>query len=445
MCSVRYAAALALAAASVQAPTGTIAGRILDTDGNPYVRALVQAVAVEFQDGREILVPVAHAASNAEGEFRVEGLPAGRYLVSASDPSPAKVLADETGPLRYPPTYYPGVLQAARAERVTVTAGPPPPRVEFRLQLVRPSRISGVIRTEDGRPLVSGAVLMTSEENGVRSAVPPEDVTVLPDGTFSFRNVPPGRYQVRARGETEPQGVSLFATYSLSVDARDASNLVLILTPGGSVEGRVVIDSEANARRPGYAGMRVRAPFADGSSFGDAPTGDVLSDGTFRISGVMSGTHCVDVEGLPAPWVLKSVVYRGQELVDVPFDVARGERLRDMRVTVTNVATQVQGTARTPDGSPALGAVVILLPASSQFWSRTSSRLRITRTDADGRFLVRGLPAGEYRAFASRDLDEAEAYRRDVLRRAAAAGVPLSLAERETRTLDLALAGAPGR
>jgi hypothetical protein len=132
-------------------------------------------------------------------------------------------------------------------------------------------------------------------------------------------------------------------------------------------------------------------------------------------------------------------------LVDVPFDVARGEPLRDMRVTLTNVATEVRGTARTPDGSPALGAIVIVLPASSQFWSRTSPRLRITRTDADGRFLVRGLPAGEYRAFASLDLDEAEAYGADVLRRAAAAGVPLSLGERETRTLDLALAGAPGR
>jgi hypothetical protein len=445
MCSVRYAAVLALAAASVQAPTGTMAGRILDKDGNPYIRALVQAVAVVFQDGREILVPVAQAESDAEGEFRIEGVPAGRYLVSASDPSPANVLSDATGPLRYPPTYFPGVLQAERAKRVTVTAGSAPARVEFRLQLVRPSGVSGVIRTEDGRPLVNGAVVMTAEENGVRSAVPPEDVTILPDGAFSFRNVPPGRYQIRARGETEPQGVSLFATFSLSVDAHDVRNLRLILTPGGSVEGRVVIDPDAKAQHPGYSGMRVRAPFADGTSFGDAPTGDVLSDGTFRIRGVMSGTHCVDVEGLRAPWVLKSVMHRGQELVDVPFDVARGERLRDMRITLTNVATEVQGTARTPGGSPALGAIVIVLPASSQFWSKTSPRLRITRTDADGRFLVRGLPAGQYRAFASLDVDEAEAYRPDVLRRAAADGVPLSLAQGETRTLDLALAGVPGR
>ncbi len=482
MCSVRYAAALALAAASVpaacggaarqpetkpaappaftvgalppgdrgpaegtQAPTGTIAGRILDKDGRAYARAVVQAVAVELQDGREILVSVARTESNADGGFRVEGVPAGRYLVSASDPSPDTVLSDDTGSLRYPPTYFPGVLQAAEAGRVTVTGGAAPPRVEFRLQLVRPSRVSGVIKTEDGRPLVSGAVIMTSEQNGVFSAVSAEDVTILPDGTFSFRNVPPGRYQIRARGETEPQGVSLFATFSLTVGARDVSNLLLLLAPGAILEGRVSVDSSATARQPAWSGMRVRAPFADGTSFGDAPTGDVLADGTFRIRGVMSGTHYVNVEGLRPPWVLKSVMHRGNELLDVPFDVGRGERLNDMRVTISNLATELEGTVRTPEGSLALGAVVIVLPASPQFWTRTSRRLRITRTNADGRFLVRGLPAGEYHAFASLDLDEAEAYRPDVLRRAAAAGVPLTLAERDTRTLDLGLAGASGR
>lgn len=476
MCSVRYAAALAFAVASVlaacggatpqpvthpaappavataplpeeaeltEAPAGVIAGRILDKDGRPFAGAVVEAVAVQFQVGRESLAPVARAESDGRGEFRLDGLAAGRYLVTATDAAPAIVLSDETGPLRYPPTYFPGVVQPAKAQRVTVKPGAAEPRVEFRLQWVRPSRVSGTIRTEDGRQLLSGAVLLTPEASGGVSAVPPEDVTILPDGTFIFRNVPPGRYQIRARGETEPQGDPLFATFSLSVDAHDVENVTLILGPGGSLEGHVTVDPEATARRSSYSGMRVRAPFADGSSFGDAPTGDVLPDGSFRIRGVMSGAHYVAIEQLPPAWVLKSVMHRGEALIDVPFDVAKGERLRNVRVTITNLFTEVQGTVRTAKGDPAPGAVVIVLPVSSQFWTRTSRRLHVGRTDARGRFLVRGLPAGEYRAFASLDLDEAEAYQPEILHRVAPAGIPLSLGERERRALDLQLAAVP--
>jgi hypothetical protein len=470
MCSVRHAAALALAAASVPAvhgdpmpqgalstpiravvaaaqlpqpiaparvQTGAIAGRILDKDGMPFAGASVEALAAQFQDGRESLVPMARAQSNERGEFRLEGLAAGRYLVSAFDPTPHHIDTTESG--RYPPTYFPGVVQAVEADRVTVAPGAPSPRVEFRLRMVRPSRVSGVIRTEDGRQLVSGAVLMTPEESSVLSAVPPEDVTILPDGTFMFRNVPPGRYRIRARGETEAQGVALFATFALNVDARDVSHVTLILGPGGSLEGTMMMDPDATSRPASYAGLRVRAPFADGSSFGDAPTGDVMPDGSFRIRGLMSGAHYVTIEGLPAPWVLKSVRHRGQELVDVPFDIGKGERLRNVRVTITNLATEVHGTVRSGQGTAVPGAIVIVLPLSPQFWTRTSRRFRVSRTDAEGGFLVRGLPPGEYRVFASLDLDEAEAYRPDLLRHIAASGIPLSLAERETRALDLPL------
>jgi hypothetical protein len=373
-------------------------------------------------------------------------LAAGRYLVTATDAAPAIVLSDETGPLRYPPTYFPGVVQPADAQRVTVRPDAAQPRVEFRLQRVRPSRVSGTIKCEDGRQLLSGAVLLTPEASRL-SAVPPEDVTILPDGTFVFRNVPPGRYQIRARGETEPQRDALFATFSLSVAGHDVDNVTLILGPGASLEGRVTVDAEATARLTSYSGMRVRAPFADGSSFGDAPTGDVLPDGSFRIRGIMSGAHYVAIEQLPPAWVLKSVTYRGEALIDVPFDVAKGERLRNVRVTITNLFTEVQGTVRTATGEPAPGAVVVVVPVSSQFWTRTSRRLYVGRTDARGRFLARGLPAGEYRAFASLDLDEAEAYQPALLRRLAPAGVPLSLGERERRALDLQLAAGvpPGR
>ena len=64
----------------------------------------------------------------------------------------------------------------------------------------------------------------------------------------------------------------------------------------------------------------MRAPFSDGSSFGDAPTGEILANGSFIIRGLMSGSHIITVEGLPYPWVLKSVTYRGQDITDTGLE-----------------------------------------------------------------------------------------------------------------------------
>ena len=60
------------------------------------------------------------------------------------------------------------------------------------------------------------------------------------------------------------------------------------------------------------------------------------------------------------------------------------------------------------------------------------------RTDAGGRYRVRGLPAGEYRAVASLEMDESEAYRPGLLRTSADRRRP-QLKNLEERVLDLPL------
>src|SRR3954468_22892388 len=56
-------------------------------------------------------------------------------------------------------------------------------RVERRGQLVPPARVSGRIVASDGRPLQSGAVILTpAGSDGI--PVPPEDVWIGPDGAF---------------------------------------------------------------------------------------------------------------------------------------------------------------------------------------------------------------------------------------------------------------------
>ena len=249
--------------------------------------------------------------SDDRGEFRLTGLAAGQYYVSVFDPAFAGV-GDETGPLRYTPTYYPGVAVVEQAARVAVTPGVEPPPITFKLKIIRPSRVSGVIGAEDRRPLLSGAVIMAPIRGEWLNAVPTQDVVILPDGSFAFRNVPPGSYQIRARGEVESGGASLFATYKVLVDGRDIASVELVLQPGASAAGRLTVEAVRSAKPPGLGGLRVRAPFTDGSSFGDTLTGEVLADGSFAIRGLMAGTHILTVEGCRIRGSLKASPIAGR-------------------------------------------------------------------------------------------------------------------------------------
>jgi hypothetical protein len=421
------------------APAGVIAGQILDEDNQPFAGARVDALVSRTENDQPTLVSVSSATSDDRGNFRLNGLPAGEYYVSAFDPAFTTV-GDETGTLTYTATYYPGTPLAERASRVTVVAGVEPTlTIVFALKIIRPARVSGTLASFDTRPLTSGAVIMSPMNGAGLAALPVRDVIILPDGTFVFRNVPPGRYQIRARGEVEPRGTPLFATFTLAVEGRDMAGLAMTLSPAASIDGSLVVDNVSTPRPGSYAGIRIRAPLADGTSFGDSLPGEVGPDGSFRIGGLVAGGHYVTAEGLPYPWVVKSVVYRGQDVTDVALDIEGRQQLKDVRVIITDAATDVTGTVTDGSGREAPDALVLIIPASQQFWTRASRRFGLLRADAGGRYRIRGLPAGEYRALATSDLDESEASRRDVLRDLVALATPLSLEERARRTVDLRL------
>jgi hypothetical protein len=422
-------------------PAGVIAGRVSDEDDKPLAGARLDALVSRTESNQPTLVSVATAQSDDRGEFRLTGLAAGQYYVSVFDPAFVGV-GDETGPLRYTPTYYPGVALVEQASRVTVTPGTEPAPIAFKLRIIRPSRVSGMIGAENRSPLLSGAVIMAPIRGEWLNAVPTQDVMILPDGSFAFRNVPPGSYQIRARGEVQAGRAPLFATYKVLVDGRDISGVELVLQPGASAAGRLTVEAVRSAKPPGLGGLRVRAPFTDGSSFGDTLTGEVLPDGAFAIRGLMAGNHILTVDGLPYPWIVKAVTYRGQDITDSGLEVGgRQQRFDDVRVVITDIASELSGVVRDASGTPVPDATVLIVPLADQFWTRTSRRLAVLRTDAGGRYRMRGLPPGEYRAVASIEIDESEAYRPGLLRAFRETGATLTLKALEERVLDLPLMG----
>jgi hypothetical protein len=265
-----------------------------------------------------------------------------------------------------------------------------------------PARVSGRVTTPDARPLIGVAVAMVPRDE---DAVRPESATIAPDGSFSFSDVPPGNYEIRARGQTGKDGPTLFGTFMLSVATRDIANVEVALREGGTLEGHLALRRARGVRPPPLSSLIVRAPLTDGSGFGDALTGRVTRGGSFAIRGLMAGTHHVLVEGLPDTWTIESVRLRARDVTGAPFDVDERERFDDVRVVITDAMTRVDLHVADRSG-PAADAVVAVFAASPELWIHGGGRVRFTRTDAAGNAAITGLPSGAYLAAASRSIDE---------------------------------------
>ena len=421
-------------------PGRHIVGRILDEDGTPFAGAAVEALVARSDRGQEALIAVATSRTDDRGEFRLYGLPAGRYFVSAADPAFGSV-ATPNGVLRYSPTYHPGVASPDQAQPVTVPDGGDPPRIEFRLRLVPPARVSGQILAPGARELLSAAILMSPLAGNGAPAGPPQEPSILPDGRFSFGHVAPGRYQIRARGQTEPAGSSLFAAFSIDVVGRDVEGLRLPLRPGAVIDGRVTVENRHGSKPPQLPTLRVRAASLDGSNFSDALTGTVEANGRFALRGVMAGPHQIVVDGLEPPWVVKQVLYRGSDISDEILAVAEREQVRAVQITIDDSGREVSGAVQDQRQQPVANAGVLVFSALPLHWMRTSRRMRLTYTDDRGRFTITGLPAGDYIAVASMQIDEADLGRHERLRALRPLGTALRLAADDARkTLTLALA-----
>ena len=97
---------------------------------------------------------------------------------------------------------------------------------------------------------------------------------------------------------------------------------------------------------------------------------------------------------------MKSIVYDGREITDVPVEAKSGEELSGIQVIVTSRVTTVAGQLTDDQGAPVVDGTVLLFADDSSKWWEESRWVRSVRPDQQGRYEIRGLPAGDYLAVA---------------------------------------------
>lgn len=382
-----------------------VSGRILDSDGTPFAGAIVSALRAVFVDDRREMVTVAEIITNDKGEYRLFGLPPGQYFISAVDPAFLST-RDHQGPLVYAATFYPGVSSPETATRLTLEPGQPREDIDFALNIVRPARVGGRITSYDNQQLLAGAVVMSPFRADRAASFTVTDVDIRPDGTYEFANVPPGRFIIRSRGETTREGITLFAAFTLSVEGASIAGVDMTLYPGARVEG--IVEWHGGPRPLDLSQVRVRAPMADGSMFGDALTGHITDDDRFAIRGAMVGSHYLRVENLPEPWSLEAVYFQGQDVTDIPMTFQFGQEVQSLRLVMTNVSTQLDGRLLSTPDDDFESYRVVVFAANQMHWKPGSRFIKLARPDREGRFSFDGLPPTVYYLAVSRKVDESD-------------------------------------
>ena len=418
-----------------------IAIRLTDEFGEPVAGQQVQVQRFQWgADGQRRLTSAGgqpFSGTDDRGEIRIFGLMPGDYVIEArrgptggAGPSGGSDTAEG-----FANTFYPGTLSAAEAQPIAVGVGQEL-SIQFPLVASRLARIRGTAADSQGRP-AAGATVVVVTTVGCGGFSSSSTGRVAPDGTFTVSGVAPGEHhlQFSLREGLDTQSAAVPITVN-----GDINGLAAVLGPGTTVTGRVVY--EGAPPRLGQQGwpplLRVAARESCGNSFAGPSGGDVDPDNNFKITGA-TGRAFFSVPGLPATWTVKSVTLDGEDITDVALNFGDRRTVSDVRVTLTDKITQVNGFVTDAKGQTMSAYVVVIQPADQKEPAVAARIVRAVRPDTNGRFEVRSLRPGRYLATAIESMEQNRHYSPEFQKELRRGAREFTIREGETMTLDLRL------
>ena len=421
-------------------PEATLVGRVIRADDHtPVPHALVEVVTSQRLSAYGAMSK--HVSSDADGNFRVDGLAPGTVTLEASaegllSPRPTHAVA-EVGGSHEPVTcvVVPGLrvsgtvveagshagvegveimLGATRGRFINaattvsrrdgtfvldgVLPGDYAPYVENASQIGKPppvhvakSDVAGVVVEVERGATVEGQVTRDGKAvDGVdvrASGMTTTNATSDHEGRFVLRGLQAGVYKMYA--ESQRAGAFTNPPDLKVAKGEHKTGVHIELDLAASIAGIVVDENDAPV-----AGVVVRFSLLHGSDFGVATTAD---DGTFAARALSGGgdyTYAVQPSGDSA-FSFKPA--DGKRFAPIAVKDA-ATHVTGMRIRVRVDRLTISGRAVDASGTPLPDVSVSAMPPQSQ---RFASLTKATITDATGAFTLRGLAPGAYTVVAS--------------------------------------------
>lgn len=413
-------------------PCASIAGRVLDNDGEPLEGVEVDALAEQIVDGHNQWLTIGSAATDDTGTYRIENVAPGHFLIRTG--LHAALPPGWNAPTQvYGMRYYPNSPELSSAERLSLEPGRED-RADFTLRPEPAFSISGTVL---GIPTNTGFGLSIETPDGQQIA-PPEFRVDPNKGTINVGGLPAGSYTLELTA-IDQGGNSHSARETFDLNGSDVRNLQLVLqppavipvvvnhapllAPAASSAGQAInntgfiqlqlIDSKTNRSYNGNSTANGNPQAGDSSQFEIQN----VQPGSYKVLAQTSGPECID-----------SVSSGPTDLSRDPFTIAPGSPPQPITVNLRKDCATATVTIHSD--TQANQAILVLLPQSFPAEPQIFSIM--------GRsFSFSGLRPGEYRLYAFSSLNGLEYANPDALRDFPCQTVELDANQNANITLDL--------
>jgi hypothetical protein len=421
-------------------PHAVIAGRVTDEDGEPLSNVQVQTMTYRYMQGKRQLTPSGGSSTNDLGEYRIFGLPPGRFYLNATLRNSGMMMnaVDRTAGARsnelelgYAPTYYPGTNDPRGAVLIPVAAGKPVTNMDIRLVRTPTVRVRGRITNANISPMMRPMIMLMPRDSGFMMFDRNASTARSTDGRFELRGIAPGAYYLIAQifSDNERQ----FARVPVDVGNTDIEGIELALSPGQEVAGTIQVDGNVQVDP---STIRVFLESREFSPMGGGNAATVKSDGTFVIRSVAADTYRVRVMGPQNQFYVKSVSLGQQEAKDGEITLVHGTA-QAMSVLVSTAGGQITGLVKGAADAPAPGAMVVLVPDMTK--RQRQDLYKFAAADQYGKFTLTSIAPGDYTLFSWDTVEMGQWSDPDFLQQYETKGKSISIREHAKETADLAL------
>ncbi len=434
---------------------GVITGRVTTEDGEPVPKADIKLFQrksgrlVHFEStwqlsGRD----QSSLQTDSRGVYRIAGLPAGEYVIRASESAigtnGAEASEGAYGDGSLVIAYYPSATTLKDARAVSVLEENESTGIDISMPARETHKIAGTVTIGPAGDLTGSVEIKIDRTDEGLQSRSPLDVRGHSDqdGKWEVDGIPDGEYLVtvgaffgvRVGSVEAGRWVNVAPTrFIVKVGGADVSGLEIHLPLGASVSGKVTLEGSTSIR---FDALRLELVNAHGKE--NAPLSEsapkpttvfsrseqrsgredeeaVVSafvrgeGGKFEMDRIPPGNYYLRAKGIVGePFYVKTVTFKGVDLMRSAFKIDEGMNLAGIQVTLAGDLATVEGRVigRTANGKPASSNTVVVLIPADEPGRRFIDGQIMTHADGFGRFSCR-IPPGEYQigAFAGRYTD----------------------------------------
>ena len=401
-------------------PGASISGRISYPNGDPMPIVGVSLVKASYgDDGHSTFSEVALQITNDKGEFRFFWLPPGTFYLKADNArnnmqttilmnpngngvrSGAGMLSSSRSspPVTSDPglnddqtfmgLYYPGTTDWQRATALELRPGSELRNINITMNPETLLRVRGVAINQATQQPVQGPVIASIRSiDSVTGELGPYNQYLQfyqGSGSFDFRGVFSGRYEIRATADGL-SGRTIADVRGIDADVR------VPLVPPVTLTGRV----KSEGAVVDLSGVRI-------GIIGDGVA--VASNGDFLIPNVAIASYTLTAKfpsSMPDAYV-QSIHFQNADITNSPLIIEPGPP-PPVEVVMNSAGGSVEGIAVNLRGDAVPGAVVLLIP--DQTGPIRPELYRNIAANGSGKFEFHALPPGGYFIYAWTDIEK---------------------------------------